>query len=148
MASEFLLPQRSLGDFSILKTLNSAAHVIRDVAAERNVSEAMVAYRFWRTDRIDDEIYRRLATAYSARWQEAKERRRERTRKEDAGPSYFTVRKHRLGNALINLVGRTLRANDITHTRAARVLGVKPSSVEPLLRGVATVSGSYSPERG
>ena len=134
VASEFLLPQRSLGNFSILKTLDSAARVISDVAAERNVSEAMVAYRFWRTDRIDDEIYRRLATAYAARWQEAKERRRERTPKEDAGPSYYTVRKHRLGNALLNLVGRTLRANDITHTRAARMLGVKTGSVEPLFR--------------
>ena len=72
VASEFLLPQRSLGDFDVLKSLNSAASVIRNLAAERNVSEAMVAYRYWRTDRIDDDIYRRLATTYAERWQEAK----------------------------------------------------------------------------
>lgn len=148
VASEFLLPQRSLGEFGALKSLNSAASVISDLAAERNVSEAMVAYRFWRTDRIEEDVYRRLANTYATRWQEAKLRRREHGRKEGTGPSYYTVRKHRLGNALINLIGRTLRADQITHTRAARMLGVKPGNVEPLLRGVSTVSGSYSPDRG
>ena len=147
VASEFLLPQRSLGDFGISSTLTSADHAISGVAAERNVSEAMVAYRFWRTDRIDTDIYRQLVTTYTARWQEAKERRRRRTGKDGTGPSYYTVRKHRLGNALISLVGRNLRANEITHTKAGMMLGVKPSSVEPLLRDVATVSGSYSPEK-
>ena len=137
VASEFLLPEKSLGEFRGLETSDLAANAIRGVAVERNVSEAMVAYRFWRTDRIDDDVYRELAAAYAARWRDTKEKRRELPREEGiTGPSYYTVKKHRLGNAMITLVGRTLRANELTHTKAAKILGVKPSNVEPLLRGV------------
>ena len=87
---------------------------------------------------------------YASRWSQFRERRREQAREAESssGPSYYTVRKHRLGSALVNLVGRTLRANELTHTKAAKVLGVKPSNVEPLLRGVETISSSFSPERG
>lgn len=149
VAGEFLLPQASLPAMRLLENFNQAAEVIRDIAESRNVSEAMVAYRFWRTGRIDDAIYRELTAVYVARWRAIRERRRERAREEEgSGPSYYVVRKHRLGNALVNLVGRTLRANELTHTKAAKLLGIKPSSVEPLLKGVEAVSGSYAPERG
>ncbi len=148
VASEFLLPQKSLDDLYGFETSDSAARVINDVASKWKISEAMVAYRLWRTRRIEAHIYHQLMASYVARWQDAKEKRRERARQEDAsGPTYYTVRKHRLGNALIKLVGRTLRANELTHTKAAKMLGVKPSSVEPLLKGVETVSGSYPSER-
>lgn len=149
VAGEFLLPLRSLPDVGRLKTFDIAAEVIIDVASDRNVSEAMVAYRFWRIGRIDENVYRELVATYEARWQAARERRRERSREAgESGPSYYTVRKHRLGNALVSLVGRTLRANELTHTKAAKMLGMKPSSVEPLLKGVGTVSGSHSAARG
>ena len=149
VAGEFLLPEDSIQNIGSLATFDVAARVIGEVAASRNISEAMVAYRFWRTDRIDNGVHHELAAAYAARWQDAKKRRREHTREEGgSGPSYYTVRKHRLGNALIDLVGRTLRANELTHTKAAKMLGVKPSSVEPLLRGVETMSSSYPLETG
>ena len=149
VAGEFLLPQELLNRFGKQKTFDLAVGLISDVAARRKVSEAMVAYRFWRTGRINDGIYRELAATYAARWRDVKDRRREDAREEEpsSGPSYYTVRKHRLGNALINLVGRTLRTNELTYTKAAKMLGVKPSNVEPLLRGVKTVSGSYSPDK-
>lgn len=149
VAGEFLLPQASLPTMHRIENFDQAGEVIRDIAESRKVSEAMVAYRFWRTGRIGDAIYRELTAAYVARWQALRERRRERAREDDgSGPSYYVVRKHRLGNALVNLVGRTLRANELTHTKAAKVLGIKPSSVEPLLKGVEAVSGSYAPESG
>ena len=116
--------------------MDAAADQISAVAVGRNVSEAMVAYRYWRTGALDAEVYRRLAAAYAARWQTARAHRHElRQEAAGSGPSFHTVRKHRLGQPLINLVERSLRSNELTHTKAALILGVKPSSVEPLLGG-------------
>ena len=135
VASEVLLPHNSLPRLRQGHTVD-AADQISEVAAGRNVSESMVAYRYWRTGELDPEVYRRLAAAYAARWQTARARRREvRQEAAGSGPSFYTVRKHRLGRPLISLVKRSLRANELTHTKAALILGVKPSSVEPLLGG-------------
>ena len=149
VASEFLLPSETIQGFDRFENFDFAAGAIAKVAEEQKVSEAMVAYRFWRIGYISDGIYQELVAAYTARWKDIKLKSRERAREENlSGPSYYAVRKHRLGNALIDLVGRTLRSNELTHTKAAKMLGVKPVNVEPLLRGVQSVSGSYFPERG
>ena len=96
---------------------------------------------------IEDSVYGQLAAAYAVRWRDARARRRELSQEEPgSGPSYYTVRKHRLGNRLLRLISRTLRSNELTHTKAAKMLGVKPSRFEPLLKGVA--NGSYSPQSG
>ena len=138
VASEVLLPHSSL---PMLRQADAAgcsrSDQISGVAASRNVSEAMVAYRYWRTgERAAAEVYRQLAAAYAARWRAARARRREHHQQAaGSGPTYYTVRKHRLGKPLINLIGRAWRSNELTHTKAAKILGVKPSSVEPLLSG-------------
>ena len=51
------------------------------------------------------------------------------------------IRQHRLGDAILDVVQRTLRENILTYTKAGKVLGVKASSVEPLLK-------SYEESRG
>ena len=146
VAGEFLLPETSIGRVGALDSVDAASEAIADLAAARSVSEAMVAYRFWRTGRISDESYRELAAMYAARWHQLRQRQRERAGETEGGPSYYVVRKHKLGNALLGLVGRTLRANELTHTKAAKVLGVKPSSVEPLLRRLPMIDGPHAPE--
>ena len=62
-------------------------------------------------------------------------RRREKSQKPDtdSGPSYYVVRRHRLGKALLQLINRNLGAGVISPVKAAKVLGVKPRSVYPLL---------------
>lgn len=148
VAGEVLLPTAGLPEVGPIVNTEDAADIIGEVAENQNVSAPMVAYRFWRTGRISEEIYRELYALYSARWQAQRQRNRELAREEeDGGPSYYVVRRHRLGRALISLVGRTLRANELTHTKAAKMLGVSPSSVEPLLKDVKSVGGSYAPER-
>ena len=144
VAGEFLLPSDSLDPISGLAGLDAIANSISSVAVSRSLSEPMVAYRYWRLGRIEKHIYSKLAAKYAARWQAAKKARREDKQANDqSGPSYYTLRKHRLGDALISLVGRMLKANELTHTKAAMMLGVKSSSVEPLLNNVSIVSGSH-----
>jgi Zn-dependent peptidase ImmA (M78 family)/transcriptional regulator with XRE-family HTH domain len=143
VAGEFLLPT---GELPAVEQIAEGAEreVIRIVAEAWNVSEPMVAYRFQRTGRISEAQYRDLCAHYAARWRQVRDRAREQNRDIEGGPNYYIVRKHRLGRALLGLVGRTLREEALTHTKAAKILGVKPSSVEPLLRGAERV-GPFAP---
>lgn len=135
VAGEFLLPEESLAGIGAQESLDSASEVIRRIAARRSVSEAMVAYRFWRTGRIDPEVYGQLAAIYAGRWRAIKQRNRQLSRESGGVPiNFYRIRKHRLGNRLTGLVSRTLKANEITHTKAAKILGVKPTNVETLLK--------------
>jgi hypothetical protein len=54
--------------------------------------------------------------------------------KDSDGPNPHVVKSHNLGNALLEVVYRTVRDNALTYTKAANLLGSKPSAVEPLLR--------------
>ncbi len=142
VASEFLLPEASFSDVHPLTSHDQAAETIRNVALDANVSESMTAYRFWRSNRIDDRIYRQLVATYSSRWRNTEAKHNLVDQSSKSGPSYYTVRRHKLGKALVILVGRTLRDESLTHTKAAMILGVNPGNVESLLKGARTESGS------
>ena len=138
VAGEFLLPAGALhaepvelepGD------KESAADAIRVLAEAWSVSEPMVAYRLKRSGMIATAVYRELMSDYAARWRYQRQRQRERNREGDGGPSAYVIKRSKLGRALLEVVRRTLRDNVLTHTKAAKLLGVKPGAVEPLIRG-------------
>ena len=133
MAGEFLLPNDAISSPRRIGSFDEARERAEDVAKERPVSEAMVAYRLWRSGRIERDVYRQLHAFYVRRWQEEKERQRAQMREVEGGPSYYVVRRHRLGEALLSLVRRQLQAEELAHTKAAKILGVKLGNVEPLL---------------
>jgi len=149
VAGEFLLPSSAFqqkpreldGD-----TKEAASHIITQLAQRWGVSEPMVAYRIHRLGWISANVYRELASDYAARWNALKERTKEKARETEGGPSYYTVKQFKLGNALIDVVRRTLRENLLSHTKAAKVLGVKPNSVEPLLRNLERSRGALIPD--
>ena len=143
VASEFLLPEVSIANVQLLTSYDTAVDTIRYVARDANVSESMTAYRFWRANRIDDEIYRQLVATYMTRWRNTETKNNLVDQSNKSGPSYYTVRRHKLGKALISLVGRTLKAENLTHTKAAMILGVNPGNVESLLKGARTESSSF-----
>lgn len=146
VASELLLSKSSLEGIPRMTNIEDAKGVISKLAEERNLSESMIAYRLQRMGRINREIYSQLYKFYAERWLGHRQQARERAKESEGGPSYYVVLRHRLGGALLHLVGRTLRENQLTHTTAAQILGVKPNSVEPLLRGVKGINGSHLPE--
>lgn len=149
VASEFLLPAEVIDRFASMQSLDQANDVFRDIADAYNVSEYLVAYRFWRNDKLTTSVYRELAGMYATRWQAAKARQRAENRDNDStGPSYYVVKRHRIGNALLELVGRTMRGGELTHTKAAKLLGTKVSSVDPMLSAVNAVRGTYIPNGG
>ena len=148
VAGEFLLPTDAFEDIPRTMSVEGAKDVISELAKKRNLSESMVAYRLQRMERIDKNIYSELCNFYTERWLGHKQQTKERAKESNGGPTYYVVRRHRLGGALLHLVGRMLRENQLTHTTAAQILGVKPNSVKPLLRGVKGINGSHLPKAG
>jgi Zn-dependent peptidase ImmA (M78 family)/transcriptional regulator with XRE-family HTH domain len=135
VASEFLIPSDAIPDHSNLLRANirDVAGVIQGLASTWKVSEPAVAYRFAQNGWISEAVTSSLFAMYAERWRQQKQRDRETRQPDEQGPTFYVVRRHRLGAGLLGLVRRALQEEVLTHTRAAKILGVGPASVSPLL---------------
>ena len=135
IAGECLLPTRALRDLSIRdgNEIEEISRLISDFARRFKVSRTMVAYKAFRSFLIDQESYAQLNVLFRQQWRAERERTRTRSREQEGGPNYYTVRRHRLGGRVVNLVERMLAAQVLSTSRAARILGVAPRQVRPLL---------------
>ena len=127
VAGEFLLPTEEVKHLNVHG--DSAAKCINEFAAERNLSRAMVAYKAYRTGAIEKSTFDELNSLFRTQWHQERSIRREREHRQDGGPSYYVVRQHRMGRALVGLVHRMMGAGALTTSKAAMVLGVKPGKV-------------------
>ena len=137
VAGEFLLPQADVQAIDVSGLdLDAQIDLIAVYANHWRVSRQMVAYGLFKSGLITQDIWRALETGIRERW--VAERRREKDRSKDSdGPSYYVVRRHRLGHAMLDFARRYTDAGALSPSKAAKVLGVKPRSVHPLL-AVAT----------
>jgi Zn-dependent peptidase ImmA (M78 family)/transcriptional regulator with XRE-family HTH domain len=135
VAGEFLLPAMELRQLAPTprSSVATVAEEIGAFAEARRVSRPMVAYRLYRAGMIGKTTWAALDEHFKEQWQEYKQREAEKNRSAEGGPNYYVVRRHRVGRALLGLVRRSLDEGTVTYTKAGRVLGVKPRSVEPLL---------------
>jgi len=135
VAGDFLLPEDELDQPDIAAGLDieKLSGRIGGFAGKVKVSRTMVAYRAYRSLLISQETYTRLSTVYHREWREERERTRTQAREQKGGPSYYTVRCHRLGKGIVHLVRRMMAGNALSTSKAARILGVKPGQVQPLL---------------
>jgi Zn-dependent peptidase ImmA (M78 family) len=134
-ASMFLLPPGEIEGLLVDTNtdVRTAANLIGQFSRARKISRKMVAYNLLRSGRIDSALYRRL----DARFDEDR-LDFERQRESEGGPDYYVVRRHRAGSSLIRTVDRMVSSGALTTPKAARVLGVKPTAVDRLTRGVAS----------
>jgi len=136
VASRFLLPNSELKQLKVSEgiDLESAQERISEFARDRNLSASMVAYRLYRMGTINIESWRRLSETLRHIWLDRRttDRLRKREQKQ-TGPSYYVVRRHRMGKALLELVGAMMRAGAITTSKAGKVLGVKGKNVQTLI---------------
>jgi Zn-dependent peptidase ImmA (M78 family) len=138
IAGEFLLPKAELRSLNIGKThdLDATIAALSAFAEERNLSRVMVAYKLYRTGAITWDAWHALNKKLRAIWLEEKAHQKARDRKSDSGPSYYVVRRHRLGRALLEFASRNVLSGTLSPVKAGRILGVKPRSVHPLLLDV------------
>ena len=135
VAGDFLLPARELKRlaFDDSRDSRTISERVSAVANEFNLSRTMVSYKAYRALLISRETFVQLSTAYRQEWREARARERSKARERDVRPSYFVVRRHRLGGRIINLARRMMAADALSTSKAARILGVKLRQVQPLL---------------
>jgi Zn-dependent peptidase ImmA (M78 family)/transcriptional regulator with XRE-family HTH domain len=143
VASAFLLPANELPLVGVnpRTEVATAVRLINDFAAARLLSRSMVAYRLLGANLISADTWRQLRTTFRQLWQESRAAQRQQARDREGGPNYYVVRRHRLGPALLKFVARSISGGTLTPTKASKVLGVKPRSVEPLLSGAALAAG-------
>jgi Zn-dependent peptidase ImmA (M78 family) len=133
-AGEILLPIAEINQLAVLRRapLSEAIDAISAFASNRKISRAMTAYRLLRAQIINEAMWQQLTDHFKQEWL-ASRRRQEEFADTSGGPSYYVVKRHRLGNAVLDLVRRSLGEGILTHTKAAQVLGVKPTNVDHLI---------------
>jgi Zn-dependent peptidase ImmA (M78 family) len=144
VAAEILLPPKELDEFAHMGRLpfDRILDVVGKFADKRKISRAMVAYRVFRTRAITHKTWSDLNKRFEQDWIEHKNREALKHSTREGGPSYYVVRRHRIGKALLSLAGRSLGEGLLTYTKAGRLLGVRARNVEPLLSGEALKRGS------
>ncbi len=134
VAGEILLPEREMSELRFLRgaSLQEVIRAIAQFASRRKISRAMVAYKLLRVNVITRARWRELDKYYEDEWIAAQAQPATKD-KNEGGPSYYVVRRHRLGHALLELVKNSLAEGFLTHTKAGQVLGVKARNVDPLI---------------
>jgi Zn-dependent peptidase ImmA (M78 family) len=134
VAAGFLLPDDELpsAGVTLADTEQTAISKIDQFATDRHLSRSMVAYSLLRAGMMTEETWKVITAWFFGQWSKSRDAKKDR-KKDQKGPNYYVVRRHRLGRALLELVSRGIDEGSLTPTRASKVLGVKPRSVFPLL---------------
>lgn len=140
VAGEILLPAAELRDLGSLRRAapDQIIETVSAFASARKISRAMVAYKLLRLQIIAEPTWRQISDRFRQEWLASRRREEDEGGSESGGPSYYVVKRHRLGDALLDTVRRSLAEGFLTHTKAAQILGVKPRNVDPLLHGTPT----------
>ncbi len=130
VASEYLLPSSVVEAFDASDyEFDELMDAIAGVATNWKVSRALVAYRLNRSGKISRSLYSRLAESFRQQWKMTRAERE----KGQGGPDYYAVKRHRIGSALLQMVAAGLGEGALSTTKAALVLGVKPTQVGRVL---------------
>ncbi len=135
VASELLLPADEITSLVVENDdVEALTTVIAAFATPRKISNRMVAYRMLRSEIISHQTWRELDRHLNALWLANRERQKEANREAGGGPSYYVVRRHKLGDSLLSTTQRMLSSGALTPTRAGFLLGVKPLKVHRLFQ--------------
>lgn len=133
IASHLLLPADDLKNINWhSENIEVLVQKIAGFARSLNVSGTLVAYRLLTSGVIEQDTWSTLSQRFRELWAAQKAAVKE-SREGSSGPSYYVVRRHKVGGAILNLVQRTMREGALTATKAGRVLGVKPANVYNLV---------------
>lgn len=131
-AAVTLLPPAEIADLPLAGDARDVAQI--DAMADRaRVSRSMVAYQLFRVGRLTQARWEELRDQFRVEWIALKARVKEKNKASAGGPDWYIVRRHRLGAALLSVARQGIADGSLSPTRAARMLGVKPMAVYPLL---------------
>lgn len=130
VASEVILPA---ADFRELETASAEFEELRRIVSEYagavNVSASLVAYRLFARGDISNSVWQRLSKYFKEQWLTQRDRQKAKNKTSDGGPSYYVLRRHSLGKALVGVVQRYTQSGTLSTTDAGILLGVRPLKV-------------------
>ncbi|WP_159716489.1 ImmA/IrrE family metallo-endopeptidase [Geminicoccus flavidas] len=134
VASLSLLPTTELSGLEIDAEMGEgeALGLIGEFASDRLLSRRLVAYRLFRSGIFSEATWYRIVDRIVADNQHRRQSKGE-AKERKGGPSFYVVRRHRLGTALLRIVAENLQEGSLTPTKASKVLGIKPRQVQTLL---------------
>ena len=146
VASNFLLPSNELPLVGVTRNtqFEEAVELIGRFADARLISRSLVAYRLLRARTITEPTWRHLTTRFREDWLTSRAAQRARARELEGGPSYYVIRRHRLGAALLRFAARHVADGALAPTKAGKLLGVKARSVAPLLSDGTTLDQHFA----
>ena len=136
VAGEWLLPTDKLHALSINRrtAFEDLTGTIEEFARRSNLSHTMVATRLSQGGIISKAASHELCR-YFDRKRQMEEKNKEQQKRKGCTPivSYYDLRRQRLGNKTVQFVRQMVASGDLTATKAATILAVKPSQVFRLL---------------
>ena len=135
VAGNYLLPDNEADQIGLMNVSDFAntAQLITEFANKNHLSRTMVAYKAYRAGTIGPERYRELSNVFRQQWLQQRAAQNEQREPMSSGPDYYTVRRHRLGRGLTSFVNQMIEGGELSTTKAAKILGVRPSQVQPVL---------------
>ncbi|WP_031362229.1 ImmA/IrrE family metallo-endopeptidase [Caballeronia sordidicola] len=134
IASEILLPEAELDELRQLgQDRNDVIAAISNFASQRKLSRALVVYRLLKRRQIDRGQWSDLTEEFRRNWEAERAKRKEKAADAAGGPNYYIVKRHRVGNALVEVTRRAIAEGFVTPTKAGRILGVRPTNVQALV---------------
>lgn len=136
VAALILLAQEELDELKTVQTttLDEIADMISKFAEDRNISRSMVVYKLFLDKQITSAVWQRLSDKFYEEWRESVRRQKDKDGRTPGGPSYYVVRRSKLGRELTALASRAMSSGSLTPSKASIVLlGVKPGNVFELV---------------
>lgn len=134
VAGSILLPAEDIASLRVRADDSAQVlfELVSEAARERHLSRSMVAYRLYLLGMIDHRLWVDVTSKIDEERASSALDKKDGSKGQD-GPSYYVIKRHRVGDGLMSLVRASLRDGLITYTKASKALGVKPRNVEPLL---------------
>ncbi|MEX3975851.1 ImmA/IrrE family metallo-endopeptidase [Paraburkholderia caribensis] len=133
IASEMLLPEAEMDELRLSGERHEVIWAISDFASRRKVSRTLVAYRLLKRRQIDHKQWSDLTGEFRRSWEVERAKKKEQAADAAGGPNYYVVKRHRVGNALVEVTRRAIAEGFVTPTKAGRILGVRPTNVQALV---------------
>jgi Zn-dependent peptidase ImmA (M78 family)/DNA-binding XRE family transcriptional regulator len=140
VAGEVLLPSAELKVFSGALSRDRAVEMIDAYAPQWRVSRQMVAYKLYRHGKIAHLTWMEIRQVFHERFLAFKAQQSAKQKESEGGANYYTVKRHRVGSALLSLVRRALDDGSTTYTRARPACRIRPAEA-----GAAVLARSSTP---
>jgi Zn-dependent peptidase ImmA (M78 family)/DNA-binding XRE family transcriptional regulator len=128
VAAEILLPIKEVVNLNLEEDTYES---IKKISRSLNLSKKMLVYRLFKAKRISLNMYKQLNEIIEQEYIEQREQ--DKSNKKDGGPNYYKVQANKLGKNLLLLVSRSVNEGVLSYTKAGKILGVKPHSLNKLL---------------